>query len=66
MTAKEKLNAIGSMRAAMHKRTDGDALANLSARELDVEYANTTKEYDRWAASETARAIHYNMGHQHI
>ena len=64
MTANEKLNAIGSMRAAMRKRTDGDALANLSARELDVEYANTSKEYDRWAASEAARATQYNVARQ--
>jgi len=51
MTAKEKRNAIGSMRAAMHERTDGDALADLSAAELDVEYANTKKAYDRWVAN---------------
>jgi hypothetical protein len=64
MTEIEKRNAIGSMRAAMHKRTDGDALANLSASELNVEYANTKQAYDRWMAAESAMVSHYQMTRQ--
>jgi hypothetical protein len=41
MTEAEKRNEIGRIRAEMGKRTDGDALADLSAAELEAEYVLT-------------------------